>query len=237
MPDVRNVISRQGTDLSPLINGEAGDNAVVLTAMLIAESTLNEKAWRYTAWPDCSGGLSQVIAANLGYGTYSQPPSDARLAAYRAYMEQPANAIHEGWKMLGPIVARIGDPVWSLVAYNVSPHRSLAELQALATEGAHAGASALAVKTAHAMTHYAAAYNAAQAYAIPQEEPAMPADTEQPSVDEQIKQLSAQQALQTAALRRILEGKLEGADGAAGAVVALEGGQTSIEVGLLKEGA
>lgn len=54
------------------------------------------------------------------------------------------------------------------------------------------------------------------------------------TVSEQLAQLSEQQALQTQALRRILEGKLEGADGAAGSVVALEGGQTSIDVQLGK---
>lgn len=50
----------------------------------------------------------------------------------------------------------------------------------------------------------------------------------------ELAQLQAQQALQTQALRRILEGKLEGADGAAADVAALEGGQTSIEVRLGK---
>lgn len=58
-----------------------------------------------------------------------------------------------------------------------------------------------------------------------------------PTTDERLKQLEehdrqrdAQQALQTEALRRILEGKWTGADGAAGLVVALEGGQTNIQV-------
>lgn len=47
--------------------------------------------------------------------------------------------------------------------------------------------------------------------------------------------LTAQNALLTQAIRRILEGKLEGADGAAGTLVALEGGQTSIDVQLGKD--
>jgi len=42
--------------------------------------------------------------------------------------------------------------------------------------------------------------------------------------------LEAQQAANTRIARLILEGKLTGADGAAGALVALEGGQTRIEV-------
>lgn len=46
----------------------------------------------------------------------------------------------------------------------------------------------------------------------------------------QLDQLELVQAKQTLALRQILEGKLTGADGAAGTVVALEGGQTSIDV-------
>jgi hypothetical protein len=50
------------------------------------------------------------------------------------------------------------------------------------------------------------------------------------TTEEDIDQLRAQQALQTQALRQILEGNLEGADGAAGTVVALEGGNSAIEV-------
>lgn len=45
-----------------------------------------------------------------------------------------------------------------------------------------------------------------------------------------LNQLEQQQAKQTQALRRILEGKLEGADGAAADVIALEGGNTTITV-------
>lgn len=51
-----------------------------------------------------------------------------------------------------------------------------------------------------------------------------------PTQAQQIKQLSAQVAALTKGMRQILEGKLDGADGAAGTVVALEGGQTSIQV-------
>lgn len=55
-----------------------------------------------------------------------------------------------------------------------------------------------------------------------------------PTVEERLAQVEAQQALQTQALRRLLEGKLEGADGAAADVVALEGGQTTVDVQLGK---
>lgn len=47
---------------------------------------------------------------------------------------------------------------------------------------------------------------------------------------QQIKQLQEQVAQLTLTARLILEGRLDGADGAAGQVVALEGGQTSITV-------
>lgn len=50
----------------------------------------------------------------------------------------------------------------------------------------------------------------------------------------QVAGLEQQQALQTQALRRILEGKLDGADGAAADVIALEGGSASIDVQLGK---
>ncbi len=52
------------------------------------------------------------------------------------------------------------------------------------------------------------------------------------ALQQQIAQLQAEQALQTLALRQILEAKLTGADGAAGTVVELEGGQTSLTVTL-----
>lgn len=55
-----------------------------------------------------------------------------------------------------------------------------------------------------------------------------------PTNDERLALLERQQAAQTLAIRRILEGKLEGAEGAAGKVVELEGGQTSIDVQLGK---
>jgi hypothetical protein len=53
-------------------------------------------------------------------------------------------------------------------------------------------------------------------------------------LEQTLKRLQDQQALQTQALRQILEMNLEGADGAAGTVVALEGGTTTIQVRLGK---
>ena len=54
------------------------------------------------------------------------------------------------------------------------------------------------------------------------------------TTEQRLAQLEAQQAAQTEAIRRLLEGRLEGADGAAGKVVELEGGRTSIDVRLGK---
>jgi hypothetical protein len=51
---------------------------------------------------------------------------------------------------------------------------------------------------------------------------------------DKVQALEKRDALLTQAIRRILEGKLEGADGAAADLVALEGGQTSINVRLGK---
>ena len=58
--------------------------------------------------------------------------------------------------------------------------------------------------------------------------------TQQDPLASDVATLKAQQALQTQALRRILEGNLEGPSGAAADVVALEGGDTSITVQLGK---
>jgi hypothetical protein len=58
-----------------------------------------------------------------------------------------------------------------------------------------------------------------------------------PTIEEltaEVEALKERDALLVQAVRRILEGKLEGAEGAAADVVALEGGQTSIEVALGK---
>ena len=47
---------------------------------------------------------------------------------------------------------------------------------------------------------------------------------------EELAMLKEQQALLTLGLRQILEGRFTGATGAAGTVVQLEGGQTSVDV-------
>lgn len=172
---VAGVVTRQGTDISALLNDLAGEAADVLTALCIAESGLDAQAFRHTTWPDCSAGLTQVIAANLGYGTYTRPATAAEIAAYRAYMEQPTNALREGWRLLGPILERQQQhPVWSLVAYNVGPAKSRDELARLAEAGRAGSADPLARKTAHAVTHYARAWETAQAYLAPEEETPMP---------------------------------------------------------------
>ena len=84
MTHVRGVLTDQGSDISGWLNEVAGDFADSYTGVLIAESGLNEWAFRDTKWPDYSAGLSQVIAANLGYGTYLTRPSATQLAAYKA---------------------------------------------------------------------------------------------------------------------------------------------------------
>ena len=58
--------------------------------------------------------------------------------------------------------------------------------------------------------------------------------TTSPDLTERVAALEQRDALITEALRRILEGNLEGASGAAADVVALEGGATSIQVALGK---
>jgi hypothetical protein len=55
-----------------------------------------------------------------------------------------------------------------------------------------------------------------------------------PTLEDRVELLEQQQAILTDLARRLLEGRLEGAEGAAALVVALEGGRTSIEVGLGK---
>ena len=54
----------------------------------------------------------------------------------------------------------------------------------------------------------------------------MPID---PDVQKALDDINARIADQTQGLRRVVEGKYQGADGAAGIVVALEGGNTTID--------
>jgi hypothetical protein len=129
MARVRSVLSKQGTDLAPMLNEIAGEHATHYLGVLIAESNLDEQAWRYTKWPDCSAGLSQVIAPNLGYGTYQRIASDAELEQYKAYMFQPENAMWEGWKYYAAALARMNDPLWAALSYNRGPRWTILELQ------------------------------------------------------------------------------------------------------------
>lgn len=48
------------------------------------------------------------------------------------------------------------------------------------------------------------------------------------TVEERLEQLELQQAMLVEAQRRTIEGRWSGADGAAGIIVAIEGGQTTI---------
>lgn len=227
MPKVRNVIALDtGRDLSDLLNaaGERyGFDPVDLLAGAIAEGGLREHAIRERPWPDVSYGLFQPAVKWLG----PEATGLARATDGTA-LDTPENR------------ARARDLCWDaawLVVYVAPRYAALLKRWGDATAAwCRWNKPNVEPEQNPNMPNYVTAFLRAYPY-ITQEEPAMPADTEQPSVEEQIKQLSAQQALQTAALRRILEGKLEGADGAAGAVVALEGGQTSIEVALLKDGA
>lgn len=114
-----------------MLNERAGEFADALTGVLIAESNLNEQALREGKWPDYSAGLSQVIAANLGYGTFKQAADEATLAEYRRYMFQPENAIFEGWRYYAAALARMdGDPLWAALSYNRGPNKTRAQLEA-----------------------------------------------------------------------------------------------------------
>lgn len=127
---VRGVLTKQGTDIAELLNDYAGEYADAYAGVLIAESNLNEQALREGVWPDYSAGLSQVIAANLGFGTFQQPADDETLEMYRAYMYQPENAIKEGWRYYAAALTRMGnDPLWAALSYNRGPRWTRAQLE------------------------------------------------------------------------------------------------------------
>ena len=130
MSRVQGVKTRQGTDISALLNAAADEYADGLLGVLIAESELNEQALRAGVWPDYSAGLSQVIAANLGFGDYKNPPDAVSLALYREYMFQPANAIAEGWRYYKAALERMDyDPLYAALSYNRGPRYSRADLE------------------------------------------------------------------------------------------------------------
>jgi Transglycosylase SLT domain len=126
---VRGVVTKQGTDISERLNQVAGDYADAFTGVLIAESNLNEQALREGQWPDYSAGLSQVIAANLGYGTYQREATPEEKAEYRELMFVPTNAILVGWKYYEAALRRMDyDPLWAALSYNRGPSYTLAQL-------------------------------------------------------------------------------------------------------------
>lgn len=131
MTRVQGVRSKQGTDISELLNDYAGQYADSFTGLLIAESGLNEQALREGTWPDYSAGLSQVIAANLGYGDFKTRPDNTMLSLYRAFMFQPENAIRVGWQYYVAALARMDDdPLWAALSYNRGPNKTRAQLEA-----------------------------------------------------------------------------------------------------------
>lgn len=105
---VSGVITKQGTDISDLIN-RAADTANMptrpLTAQLLAESTdeetglPDERAERWGKWPDVSFGLGQQTAAYARVGDGSATEENVNLV--RSYYFDPVNAIRECATQLG----------------------------------------------------------------------------------------------------------------------------------------
>ena len=127
---VRGVLTDQGTDISDLLNDTAGDYADSYLGVLIAESGLNERALREGKWPDYSAGLSQVIAANLGYGNFAREATDEEKQAYRELMFVPTNAVLIGWKYYQAALKRMDyDPLWAALSYNRGPSYTRAQLE------------------------------------------------------------------------------------------------------------
>ena len=132
MDDVRvrdGVLTDLGTNISPDLNAVAGEHATQYLGVLIAESNVREQALREGKWPDYSAGLSQVIAPNLGYGTYQKEATPSQKAAYRAYMFEPANAIREGWRYYKVALDKHGDPLWAALGYNRGPSYTTEQLK------------------------------------------------------------------------------------------------------------
>jgi hypothetical protein len=127
---VQGITTQQGTDISKMLNDWAGEYADSFLGVLIAESKLNEQALREGKWPDYSAGLSQVIAANLGYGSYAREATDAEKQAYRNLMFMPLNAVMIGWKYYEAALRRMDyDPQWAALSFNRGPSYSRAELE------------------------------------------------------------------------------------------------------------
>lgn len=122
------VVTKQGTDITQELYTLARKDAAAFLAMLIAESNLNETAKRDGVWPDKSGGLSQVIASNLGYKQTDD------LTSYWNYMFNPHNAMVEGWKYLNVALQRMGgDHLMGLISYNMGGKYTKQQLQGMIT--------------------------------------------------------------------------------------------------------
>lgn len=196
-------------DISGLLNAAAdehGFDAVGFVAGAIAESGLKEHAARERAWPDVSFGLWQPAVKWLG-----PEATGLTRAGDGTAIDTPYNCLRAR--------AYCWDAAW-LTAY-VAP-RYVALLKRWGEEieaWCRWNKPNLEGSANPNRANYIRSYEEAERYREPMA-----------TVEEDVQQLKAQQALQTLALRKILEGELKGADGAAGTVVALEGGQSEIEV-------
>lgn len=99
---VIDVRSQEGTDLTPLINAAARKYRLptrCITAQLIAESNLRERAERWGAWPDISFGLGQQTVKYASVGDHSASPEN--IALVRDWYFDPAHAIDDCARQLG----------------------------------------------------------------------------------------------------------------------------------------
>lgn len=124
---VQGVITRQGNDVSDLVNRYAeanGCDAVGLLAGLISESNLDEQAERDGAWPDVSFGLGQQTALYASVGDHSG--SAANLQRCRDYYFQPENAIAEAARQYGAYYQQYGSYQEAWSRYNGGPGMAFA---------------------------------------------------------------------------------------------------------------
>lgn len=226
-------------DLSPLMNAHSRD-PLLLTALAIAESSLHEHAWRDGASPehpcDISGGLVQqsICYPPKGIPGFTYPPKGqkaqataANMAALKAWSWDAENVLADAGPRLDGLydtaaaVLGADDPRVPLAALCLWNAPNLGGFKTSAAVLRWLSPELADLDPGHAANreNYHAALAAAEQYRA-QEEP-MPDPITDPT--EAIRQLQAQQSLQSEAIAAILANHYQdGSQSAKGLLVQLD---------------
>lgn len=122
-PRVAGVVTKQGNDISELVNSVADEHGFpprLLVACGIQESNLDEQSERRAAWPDVSAGIwHQTVLYAVGFGLGDGTRSPENIATvFDALKTDTPRAARIAASQLGHWWGRYGDGPESLGRYN-----------------------------------------------------------------------------------------------------------------------